>query len=73
MTHHILVVEDEAKLAKFIELELQYEGYQVSVAQDGFAGLATARESQPDLLILDWMLPVHFNLAAIPWLTQVQE
>lgn len=57
MTHHILVVEDEAKLAKFIELELQYEGYQVSVALDGFAGLATARESQPDLLILDWMLP----------------
>lgn len=57
MTHHILVVEDEAKLAKFIELELQYEGYQVSVAPDGFAGLATARESQPDLLILDWMLP----------------
>jgi len=57
MTHHILVVEDEAKLAKFIELELQYEGYHVSVALDGFTGLATARESQPDLLILDWMLP----------------
>ncbi|MEQ9001157.1 MAG: response regulator transcription factor [Coleofasciculus sp. B1-GNL1-01] len=57
MTHHILVVEDEAKLAKFIELELQYEGYQVSVAPDGFAGLVKARESQPDLLILDWMLP----------------
>lgn len=57
MTHHILVVEDEAKLAKFIELELQYEGYQVSVALDGLAGLTTARESQPDLLILDWMLP----------------
>jgi len=57
MKHHILVVEDEAKLAKFIELELQYEGYHVSVALDGFTGLATARESQPDLLILDWMLP----------------
>ncbi|MEQ9669769.1 response regulator transcription factor [Coleofasciculus sp. G2-EDA-02] len=57
MTHHILVVEDEAKLAKFIELELQYEGYQVSVAPDGLAGLVKARESQPDLLILDWMLP----------------
>lgn len=57
MTHHILVVEDGAKLAKFIELELQYEGYHVSVALDGFTGLTTARESQPDLLILDWMLP----------------
>lgn len=57
MTAHILVVEDEAKLAQFIELELQYEGYQVSVASDGFAGLTAARESEPDLIVLDWMLP----------------
>jgi DNA-binding response OmpR family regulator len=57
MTPHILVVEDEAKLAQFIELELKYEGYQVTVANDGFSGLATARESQPDLILLDWMLP----------------
>ncbi|NET60073.1 MAG: response regulator transcription factor [Symploca sp. SIO2E6] len=57
MTNHILVVEDEAKLAQFIELELKYEGYRVSVAHDGLAGLAAARESQPDLVILDWMLP----------------
>lgn len=57
MTSHILVVEDEAKLAKFIELELGYEGYQVTVAQDGLAGLTAARENNPDLVILDWMLP----------------
>ncbi|MGK7903261.1 MAG: response regulator transcription factor [Hormoscilla sp.] len=57
MTSHILVVEDEAKLAKFIELELGYEGYQVTVAQDGLAGLTAAREANPDLVILDWMLP----------------
>ncbi|AOX01718.1 DNA-binding response regulator [Moorena producens PAL-8-15-08-1] len=57
MTHHILVVEDETKLAQFIELELKYEGYQVSVAYDGLAGLGAARESNPDLVILDWMLP----------------
>jgi len=57
MTSHILVVEDEAKLAKFIELELGYEGYQVTVAQDGLAGLTAARETNPDLVILDWMLP----------------
>jgi len=53
----ILVVEDETKLARFIELELGYEGYQVSVAPDGLAGLAAARQVQPDLIILDWMLP----------------
>lgn len=57
MTSHILVVEDEAKLAQFIELELKYEGYQVSVASDGFTGLAAVRETHPDLVILDWMLP----------------
>lgn len=57
MTARILIVEDEAKLAQFIELELKYEGYEVTAANDGFAGLTQARESTPDLLILDWMLP----------------
>lgn len=57
MTANILVVEDEEKLARFIELELGYEGYQVSVSHDGLDGLTKARESSPDLLILDWMLP----------------
>ena len=57
MTAHILLVEDEVKLAKFIELELSYEGYRLSVAHDGLAGLTAARELQPDLVVLDWMLP----------------
>jgi two-component system OmpR family response regulator len=57
MTIHILVIEDEAKLAQFIELELKYEGYDVTVVHDGLAGLTAARESQPDLILLDWMLP----------------
>ena len=53
----ILVVEDEQKLAKFLELELQYEGYDVVVAYDGMTGLTNAREASPDLILLDWMLP----------------
>lgn len=53
----ILVVEDEVKLAQFIELELKYEGYEVIVINDGLSGLSAARESHPDLIILDWMLP----------------
>jgi DNA-binding response OmpR family regulator len=53
----ILVVEDELKLAQFIELELKYEGYEVTVVNDGLSGLSAARESHPDLIILDWMLP----------------
>ena len=57
MTSHILVVEDEAKLAQFIKMELEFEQYQVTHAEDGFSGLAAAREIKPDLILLDWMLP----------------
>jgi DNA-binding response OmpR family regulator len=57
MSANILLVEDEVKLARFIELELSSEGYQVSVAHDGMTGLTLARESSPELVILDWMLP----------------
>jgi DNA-binding response OmpR family regulator len=54
---HILLVEDEVKLARFIELELSSEGYQISVAHDGMSALTLARESMPDIILLDWMLP----------------
>ncbi|MBD2567689.1 response regulator transcription factor [Anabaena lutea] len=54
---HILLVEDEVKLARFIELELNYEGYQVSIAYDGFTALMAAQKFHPDLVILDGMLP----------------
>jgi DNA-binding response OmpR family regulator len=57
MNAHILLVEDEVKLARFIELELTSEGYRVSVAHDGMEGLALAREGSPNLAVLDWMLP----------------
>jgi DNA-binding response OmpR family regulator len=57
MNSHILVVEDEAKLARFMELELKCEGYRVTLAKDGLAGLTAAREFHPDLILLDWMLP----------------
>jgi two-component system OmpR family response regulator len=50
-------VEDEEKLAKFVQLELSYEGYEVSVAHDGLSGLMAARDQAPDLIILDWMMP----------------
>ena len=57
MKPHILVVEDEAKLAQFIKLELEFEDYEVTIATDGLTGLSTAREKEPDLILLDWMLP----------------
>jgi two-component system OmpR family response regulator len=57
MSARILIVEDEEKLAKFVQLELSYEGYEVSVAHDGLSGLMAARDQSPDLIILDWMMP----------------
>jgi len=57
MSAHILIVEDEINLARLVELELSLEGYIVTVANDGLTGLTKARETPPDLLILDWMMP----------------
>lgn len=53
----ILVVEDEEKLARFVELELVHEGYQVQKAGDGRTALKMALESDFDLILLDIMLP----------------
>jgi DNA-binding response OmpR family regulator len=53
----ILVIEDETQLAKFVQMELSYEGYAVTVANDGLSGLMMARDSEPDLVLLDWMMP----------------
>ncbi len=54
---HILVVEDERQIARFIELELIHEGYQVTVATDGIDALIQARQNPPDLVVLDLMIP----------------
>ncbi|MBK8025027.1 MAG: response regulator transcription factor [Chloroflexi bacterium] len=53
----ILLIEDEARIAQFVERALIYEGYRVSVARDGQTGLSIARDNPPDLVVLDWMLP----------------
>jgi DNA-binding response OmpR family regulator len=53
----ILIIEDEAKIARFVQLELEHEGYSVDIEQDGRAGLEKAQRGQYDLLILDVMLP----------------
>ncbi len=53
----ILIVEDEVKIARFVELELKYEGYEVEIANDGRTGLDKALHSGADLVLLDIMLP----------------
>ena len=57
MAERILIVEDEEKLARFVELELTHEGYQVEKAFDGRTGLSMAEAQEYDLLLLDVMLP----------------
>lgn len=57
MREHILVIEDDESILQFLRRGLTYEGYRVDTAEDGQGGLRIARETPPDLVILDWMLP----------------
>jgi len=53
----ILVVEDEAELTRAIQIRLEEAGYEVLIAYDGQAALENARAENPDLIVLDLMLP----------------
>ena len=57
MNKKILLIEDEAKLARFVELELKYEGYEVTVCHDGREGFDEFQKNQYNLILLDLMLP----------------
>ncbi|MBQ9766483.1 MAG: response regulator transcription factor [Lachnospiraceae bacterium] len=53
----ILIVEDDNKIARFVELELRHEGYETETATDGRTGLEKALAPDTDLVLLDIMLP----------------
>ncbi|HHX62579.1 MAG TPA: response regulator transcription factor, partial [Epulopiscium sp.] len=53
----ILIIEDEEKIVRFIELELKYEGYKIEKAYNGRDGLELALTQSFDLILLDIMLP----------------
>jgi len=57
MSARILVIEDEERIRQFLQRGLSFEGYRVDTAADGQLGLELARESAPDLVLLDLMLP----------------
>ena len=61
----ILIVEDEEKIARFIELELVHEGYKVIKADNGRKGLEIAEKDEVDLVLLDIMLPEINGLEVI--------
>lgn len=54
---NILLIEDEKKIARLLKLELEYEGYEVTVAEDGAAGLDCFKSAAWDLVLLDVMIP----------------
>jgi len=57
MNERILIIEDDEAILRILRRGLAYEGYQVDTAVDGPTGLGLARDTHPDLVILDWMLP----------------
>ena len=71
--NNILIIEDEVKLARFIELELEHEGYLVQKAYDGRTGLETALNGNFDLVILDVMLPSLNGMEVLRRLRQSSE
>ena len=69
---HILIVEDEQNLARFLELELTHDGYKVDIEYDGEPGLEKALNNDFDLIILDLMLPNINGLEICRRVRQVQ-
>jgi len=69
----ILVVEDEAKIARLVRDYLEHAGFQVLVAGDGDAALANARRSRPDLVVLDLGLPGRDGLDVARTLRRTSE
>jgi len=53
----VLVVEDEAAIVTMLRYNLEKQGYRVAEASDGQEALTRIQEQQPDIVLLDWMLP----------------
>ncbi|MDQ6613732.1 MAG: response regulator [Actinomycetota bacterium] len=53
----VLVIDDDPVIVKLLQVNFEIEGYAVIVAENGLAGLARAHDDQPDLIILDVMMP----------------
>jgi two-component system phosphate regulon response regulator PhoB len=62
MKPHILIVEDESALVELLRYNLEKEGFRVSAATDGEEALAAIADTRPDLVVLDWMLPLVSGL-----------
>ena len=61
----ILVVEDEAHIRRVLEYNFKLDGFEVYLAEDGATGLKLARENSPDVILLDWLMPVMNGLQVL--------
>lgn len=62
---HILLVDDEARILKFLVARLRASGYEVTTAGDGEQALEQVREQEPDLVVLDLILPGKSGLQTL--------
>ena len=58
MAQKVLIVEDDGNIAELLHLYLEKEGFETKVAKDGGKGVEYFRSFQPDLVLLDIMLPI---------------
>jgi DNA-binding response OmpR family regulator len=65
MPGRILVVDDEDSVRQLFQIVLQHEGYEVILATNGAEALIAAHREKPDLIILDWMMPVMDGMSTL--------
>ena len=71
--NHILIVEDEYKIARFVSLELQHEGYETTIISDGREALESMLDNDYDLIVLDVMLPSLNGIEVLRRLRQAKD
>ncbi len=69
----ILIVDDEPDIVEFISYSLKSKGYLISTAQDGLQAIRKAKEFQPDLILIDVMMPNKNGIQAVRELRQLPE
>lgn len=69
----VLVIDDERRIRELLEMALTHGGYTVRSAADGSAGLSAAKEFEPDVVILDVMMPKVDGIALLPMLRRVTD
>ncbi len=68
MPKKILIIEDEAIMLNLLRRKLIGEGYDVEVAKDGEEGLAKMKETKPDLVLLDIIMPKMGGMEVMEWM-----